>query len=115
MGRIVIIKKFSKLCKVKSFRMISKIFIISCLAASSFAFVRPQCKTEPVEVESQLCRVGQQKFAAPKKMEKSFSNTLLQMDQYLLMSLIKSVVQLPKPRIAAKKLPEKHVCHQTKL
>merc|ERR1712050_639404 len=37
--------------------MISKLFILSCVVASSFALVHPKCKTEAVEVETQLCRL----------------------------------------------------------
>merc|ERR1719422_739643 len=34
-----------------------KLFILSCLIASSFALVHPKCKTESAEIETQLCRV----------------------------------------------------------
>ena len=37
--------------------MISKLIVLSCLVASSFALVHPNCKTEAVEVETQLCRL----------------------------------------------------------
>merc|ERR1712244_215308 len=39
--------------------MIAKLLILSCLVANSFAFppFGPKCKTEGVEIETQLCRV----------------------------------------------------------
>jgi len=39
--------------------MMAKLLILSCLVANSFAFppFGPKCKTEGVEIETQLCRV----------------------------------------------------------
>ena len=39
------------------FKIKMKLFILSCLIASSFALVHPKCKPDTAEIETQLCRV----------------------------------------------------------